>query len=129
MGPGRRVAPEFGEAKGRWVETCGGSRGGRSYPRARRQFFLLYPSEFPLSRVSISGGAFLAPAKIKEVPMIDMSKNIDVYVSAPDVVLTTALSAVAIQFEVIDPLTMRGTGKPHNSGDDHSGCHVATAPS
>ncbi len=45
--------------------------------------------------------------------MIDMSKNIDVYVAAPDVAITSATSGIAIQFEVIDPHTMQGTGKPH----------------
>ena len=45
--------------------------------------------------------------------MIDMSKNIDVHVCAPDSGITKSLRAVFIQFHVMDPGTMEATGKLH----------------
>jgi hypothetical protein len=45
--------------------------------------------------------------------MFDMSKNIDVYVCMPDAGINKALSGVFIQFEIMDPGKMEGTGKPH----------------
>jgi hypothetical protein len=45
--------------------------------------------------------------------MIDMSKNIDVYVCAPNAGINKELSGVFIQFEVMDRDKMEGAGKPH----------------
>jgi hypothetical protein len=48
--------------------------------------------------------------------MIDMSKNIDVYVCRPDAAINKDLSGMMIQFEVMDLRKMEGTGKPHTVG-------------
>jgi hypothetical protein len=45
--------------------------------------------------------------------MIDMSKNIELYVCRPDVGITKSLEVVFVQFELMDKGTLEGTGKPH----------------
>lgn len=45
--------------------------------------------------------------------MIDMSKNVDVYVCTPDIGITESLRFVFIAFERMDPTTLEGTGKSH----------------
>jgi hypothetical protein len=42
-----------------------------------------------------------------------MNENIDVLVCQPDVGINKQLQAVFIQFEVMDPDTLEGTGKSH----------------
>jgi hypothetical protein len=44
--------------------------------------------------------------------MLDMSKNIDVYVCKPESGITKSLRAVFLQFETMDTDTLEGTGKP-----------------
>jgi hypothetical protein len=45
--------------------------------------------------------------------MVDMSKNIDVYVCNPNAGINQSLEGVFLQFEVMDPISQEGTGKPH----------------
>jgi hypothetical protein len=45
--------------------------------------------------------------------MIDLSKNVDVYVCSPNVAINQSLEAVGIVFEVMDSETQEGTGKSH----------------
>jgi hypothetical protein len=45
--------------------------------------------------------------------MIDMRKNIDVYVCNPDIGITENLAFVFIAFEQMDTATLEGTGKSH----------------
>jgi hypothetical protein len=47
------------------------------------------------------------------VAMVDMSKNIDVYVCKPSAGINTKLEAIFIQFEVMDKDSQQGTGKSH----------------
>jgi hypothetical protein len=42
-----------------------------------------------------------------------MNENVDVYVCHPDLGINKSLEGVFIQFEVMDPSTMAGTGKSH----------------
>src|SRR5437588_9904610 len=48
--------------------------------------------------------------------VLDMSKNIDVYVCKPESGITKSLAAVFLQFEVMDPGTLEGSGKSHALG-------------
>jgi hypothetical protein len=45
--------------------------------------------------------------------MFDMSKNINVYVCKPSSGINKALAGVFLQFEIMDPGTLEGTGKSH----------------
>jgi len=45
--------------------------------------------------------------------MLDMSRNIDVYVCKPESGITKSLAAVFLQFEVMDTDTLEGIGKSH----------------
>jgi hypothetical protein len=45
--------------------------------------------------------------------MVDMSKNIHLYVCHPDVGITKSLEVVFVQFELMDKGTLEGTGRPH----------------
>jgi hypothetical protein len=45
--------------------------------------------------------------------MIEMGKNIDLYVCRPDAGITKSLRFAFVQFELLDKDTFEGTGKPH----------------
>jgi hypothetical protein len=45
--------------------------------------------------------------------MMDMSENIDIYVCKPESGISKSLQAIFLQFEVMDPGTLEGTGKSH----------------
>jgi hypothetical protein len=45
--------------------------------------------------------------------MIDLSKNIDLYVCSPNVAINKSLEAVGLVFEVMDRETQEGIGKSH----------------
>lgn len=45
--------------------------------------------------------------------MIDMSRNVDVYVCSPSIAINKSLEAVCLVFEVMDRETQEGTGKTH----------------
>jgi hypothetical protein len=76
------------------------------------------------NRVAIDGmlTAKSAPihalAETKESQMMDMSKNIDVYVCRPDLGITKSLKAVFVQFELMDKRYAGGHRKTAYSGDD-----------
>jgi hypothetical protein len=61
-------------------------------------------------------GSFAGGGSEKGDNMIDMSKNVDVYVCAPDSGISRSLESVFIQFQVMDPGTMTATGKLHTVG-------------
>jgi hypothetical protein len=45
--------------------------------------------------------------------MIDMSKNVDVFVCQPDLGITESLKAVFVTFERMNPATLEGIGTAH----------------